>query len=273
MNTTDGRITMISKDGELIWDKTISSGFTWEYVSAVIYSENSIAVFSRGDLNNLCFTKLDMNGNITGFKKIEIGNYGIRAVAKLGDGYLVNLNHSNSSNLLMKISEDGTPEDSFTYTSDNELYFITDMIEYNGKIYISAHSVPKLSPGESNAGGRYDIAHVLNKIYDGDQMDIQNSELTELMRNIFTATLLVCDPVSGIPQTFYTVKGSFGSKLSIKEDGNLLWNVESITDSFFSPITSSFSIGGVSYVYKYTFSSNGNIISQEKTGEIIQFRK
>jgi hypothetical protein len=45
-------------------------------------------------------------------------------------------------------------------------------------------------------------------------LDIPNAELTELMRDNFTAALLVCDPASGIPQTFYTVKGSFGAKLS-----------------------------------------------------------
>ena len=271
--TTYGRIAMISKDGELIWDKTISNGFKSEYVSSVVYSENSLAVFSRGDLKYLCFTKFDMDGNSTGFTKIEVGNYGIRAVAKLGDGFLVQLNNSNTGDLLMKIAADGTAEDSFTYTSDKDLYYITDMIEYNGYIYLSANSVPKLEPGKSNAGGRYDIAGVLNEIYNRRTLDIPNTELTELMRNNFTAALLVCDPASGIPQTFYTVKGSFGAKLSISEEGNLLWNVESITDSFFSPMTSSFSIGGQSYVYKYVFDRNGKIISQEKTGDIVQFRK
>ena len=36
-NTTYGRIAMISKDGELIWDKTTSNGFKSEYVSSVVY--------------------------------------------------------------------------------------------------------------------------------------------------------------------------------------------------------------------------------------------
>ena len=180
---------------------------------------------------------------------------------------------SRAKNRSFKLAADGTAEDSFTYTSDKDLYYITDMIEYNGYIYLSANSVPKLEPGKSNAGGRYDIAGVLNEIYNRRTLDIPNTELTELMRNNFTAALLVCDPASGIPQTFYTVKGSFGAKLSISEEGNLLWNVESITDSFFSPMTSSFSIGGQSYVYKYVFDRNGKIISQEKTGDIVQFRK
>ncbi len=272
-NTTYGRIAMISKDGKLIWDKTTSNGFKREYVSSVVYSDNSLAVFSRGDFKYLCFTKFDMDGNSTGFTKTEVGNYGIKAATKLGDGFLVQLNHSNTGDLLMKIAADGTAEDSFTYTSDNDLYFITDMIEYNGNIYLSAHSVSKLDPEESNEGGRDDISRVLNEIFNRKGWDISNTELTELMRNNFTAALLVCDPANGIPQTFYTVKGSFGAKLSISEEGSLLWNVESITDSFFSPMTSSFSIGGESYVYRYAFDSNGKIISQEKTGEIVQFRK
>ena len=273
-NATYGRIAMINKNGELLWDKTTSNGFEKEYVSSVVYGGDYLAVFSRGDLKYLCFSKFDMDGTPLGSTKTEVGNYGIRAAAKLGDGFLVQLNIPNTSDdLLMKITADGAAEDSFTYTSDKDLYFITDMIEYNGSIYLSANTVPKLVPGAGSAGGRHDVAHVLNEIFNREILEIPNTELTELMRNNYTAALLVCDPASGIPQTFYTVKGSFGAGLSISEKGNLLWNVESITDSFFSPMTSSFSIGGQSYVYRYAFDRDGKIISQEKTGEITQFRK
>lgn len=34
-----------------------------------------------------------------------------------------------------------------------------------------------------------------------------------------------------------------------------------------------FSIGGASYIYRYTFTENGIIISQEKTGEVVAFRR
>lgn len=33
------------------------------------------------------------------------------------------------------------------------------------------------------------------------------------------------------------------------------------------------SIGGASYIYTYAFTENGTIISQEKTGEVVAFRR
>ena len=36
------------------------------------------------------------------------------------------------------------------------------MIEYNGNIYLSAYAVPRLANEDQSAGGRYEIAGVLN---------------------------------------------------------------------------------------------------------------
>ncbi len=270
--TTYGRIAMISKDGELIWDKTTSNDFKHEYVYSVVYSENSLAVFSLGDINYLCFTEFDRNGNVTRFTKTEVGNYLIRGAKRFGDGFLVQLYNVNTGDWLMKIAADGTVEETFTYTSDKDLYYITDMIECNGNIYISAHSVPIIDSGRSNERGRKDVARIIDEICNRN-LEISDTELIELMRNNFTAVLLVCDPARGLVQTFYTVKGSFGAQLSISEEGSLLWNVESITDSIFSPMTSSYNIAGGSYVYEYAFDSNGKVIRQEKTGEMVSFWK
>lgn len=271
--TTYGRIALISNDGKLLWDKTTSNGFEDEYIASVVYSDSKIIAFSRGDSKYLCFSELDMDGNIKAFTKNEVGNFGIRSTAKLGDGYIVQLNNYQSGDLLMKMKADGSLDDSFTYTSEDCEYFITGMNEFNGSVYLSAYSVPKLAEGEGDAGGRYDIAAVLNSIFEQEKLDISNEELTKLVRDNFTAVLLVCNTESGIPQEFYTVKGSLGSQLSVSEDGKLHWNVESITDTYFSPLTSSFSIGGASYVYRYVFDTTGKLLSQEKTDEIVQFRR
>lgn len=85
--------------------------------------------------------------------------------------------------------------------------------------------------------------------------------------------LLVCEPNAGKPQEYYSVNGSLGGKLSVSDTGNLLWDVESITSTFFSPATSSFTIGGTSYVFRYTFDTSGMLISQEKTGEVVNYRR
>lgn len=271
--TTYGRIALISNDGKLLWDKTTSNGFEDEYIASVVHSDNKIIAFSRGDLKYLCLSEFDMDGNVKAFSKNEIGNFGIRSAAKLGDGYIVQLYNYQSGDLLMKMKADGSLDDSFTYTSEDCEYFITGMIEFNGSVYLSAYSVPKLAEGEGTAGGRYDIAAVLNPIFEQEKLDISNEELTKLVRDNFTAVLLVCNTESGIPQEFYTVKGSLGSQISVSEDGKLHWNVESITDTYFSPFTSSFTVGGASYVYRYVFDTTGKLLSQEKTDEIVPFRR
>ncbi|MDD4494263.1 MAG: hypothetical protein PHV32_07935 [Eubacteriales bacterium] len=273
--TQYAHMAMLSADGELLWHKKLANDFKDEYICAMLPGENEIAVFSRGDLKYLCLSKFDLNGNVKSFHKNKIGNYGIWNAARLGDGYIVQLwsYFAGEYAYIVKVDSDGSVIDSFTYTSDDESYYITDMIEYNGNVYLSAYSVPILNEGEGDAGGRRDIAAVLNYIFDNNCLDIKSEELTKLVRDHYTAVLLVCDPKSGEPQEFYSVKGSLGGKLALNDTGKLLWDVESITDTFYSPATSSFTIGGSSYIYRYTFDKNGTILSQDKTGEVSAFRR
>lgn len=118
-----------------------------------------------------------------------------------------------------------------------------------------------------------EIAGVLNFLFDNNIWEISSDELTPMVRDNYTAMLLVCEPNAGKPQEYYSVNGSLGGKLSVSDTGNLLWDVESITSTFFSPATSSFTIGGTSYVFRYTFDTSGMLISQEKTGEVVNYRR
>ena len=74
-------------------------------------------------------------------------------------------------------------------------------------------------------------------------------------------------------QTSMAFSGLFSDFVVDQAIGNLLWDVESITSTFFSPATSSFTIGGTSYVFRYTFDTSGMLISQEKTGEVVNYRR
>jgi hypothetical protein len=268
-------MAMIDSEGKVLWETKLQNGFKDEYIASVLPEGNSIAVFSRGDLKYLCLTKYAMDGSLISSYKNEVGNYGIWNAARLGDGYIVQLgNYTKDEHArIVKVGHDGTITDSFNYASEEEDYYITGIKEYNGSIYLSAYTVPSLKSDESNAGGRTDIARVLNYIFDNKKFDISSQELTRLVRDNFTAVLLVCEPSSGVPQEFFSVKGSLGGKLALSEKGTLLWDVESITDTYFSPETSSFTIGGVSYVYRYTFDEKGTILGQEKTNEVVNFRR
>jgi hypothetical protein len=268
-------MALVDHDGKILWKKMLDNGFKSEYIGEILPGDDKIVVFSRGDLNYLCLNEFDLKGNRRSFYKTEVGNYGIWNAAKLGDDYIVQLGSylTDESALIVRVSSDGRITDSFSYDSDDSYYFITDMIEYNNLIYLSAYSVPRLENNEQeeNVGSRRDIAAILDYIFENELYGISSEELTKLVREHFTAVLLICDPSSGTPQEFYTVKGSLGGMLAVNESEKLLWDVESITDTYFSPATSAFTIGGASYVYRYIFDENGAMISQEKTEEIKKF--
>jgi len=266
-------LALIDSNGSVLWQRKLNNGFKSEYIGAVVPTEEKLAVFSRGDLKYLCFSEYDLDGNFRSFHKTEVGNYGIWNAARLGDGYIVQLgsNVTGEYASIVKLDSNGAIVDSFAYQSDDSCYYITDMIEYNGSIYLSAYCVPVHEDEEKYGGGRYDIASILSYIFDNNLLDISNEDLTKMVREHFTAVLLVCDSASGVPREFYSVRGAVGGRLALNDSQNLVWNVESITDTQFSPATSAFTIGGVSCVYRYTFDEGGKILSWEKTDEVVRF--
>ena len=266
----------ISAEGKLLWTHMLGNGFEDEYIAAVLENaDGSYAVISRGDWKYFCLSQYSTEGKQLHFQKTEIGNYGIWNAARFGDGYIVQLGSYMTDEYakIVKVDREGNITESFSYSSEDAYYYITDMIEYNGNIYLSAYAVPVLADEEENAGGRYEIAAILNYLFDHNIWEISSEELTPMVRDNYTAMLLVCDPNVGTPQEFYSVKGSLGGKLALSDSGNLLWDAESVTTTFYSPATSSFTIGGTSYVFRYTFEESGRLVSQEKTGEITHYRR
>ena len=259
-------------EGNLVWKTKMNNGFDSEYIATVLENgDGSYAVISRGELKHLCLSQYSANGEKTYFKKTEVGNYGIWNAARIGDGYAVQLgSHFEEEVKIVKLDNKGNITESFSYSSEDSCYYISDMIEFNGKIYLSAYAVPKADPYH---GHFYEIYNVVNYLHENDIREISDEKLTPMVRENYTAMLLVCDSSARKPQEFYSVKGSLGGELSLSNSGNLLWNVESITTTFYSPYTSSFTIGGTCYVFRYTFDNSGELISQEKTGETTVYRK
>ena len=266
----------IDTNGKLMWKHMLFHHFDNEYIAEILENEDgSYAVISRGDLKYFCLSQYSANGREILFRQTEVGNYGIWNAARFGDGYIVQLGSymTGEHARIAKVDQEGNITESFSYGGEDAYYYITDMMEYNGSIYLSAYAVPKLEDEDQSAGGRYEIAAVLNALFDKGIWKISSEELTPMVRDNYTAILLVCDPNAGTPREFYSVKGSLGGKLSVSDSGMLLWDVESITTTFYSPATSSFTIGGTCYVYRYAFDADGMLISQEKTREITSYRR
>lgn len=267
-------MTKLDDDGNKVWTRCLDNGFQDEYICAVVEEDGGYAVISRGDFKTVCLSRYTVDGQRTLLKKTELGNYGVSSAARLGDGYLVQLSSyiNNEHARIVKLDHDGNLIDDFSYSAEDAQYYITDMAEFGGKVYLSAYAVPKLADEES-AGGRYEIAAVLNELFENNVWEISSEELTPMVRANYTALLLVCDPQGGEPETFYSAEGSLGGKLSVSERGELLWDVESIASTFFSPATSSFTIGGTCQVYRYTFDGSGALVSQVKTDETTVYRR
>ena len=266
-------LAKIDSEGNLLWKSMLSNGFQSEWIEAIVENQDgSYAVISRGD-EYFCLSQYTAAGERTHFQKTEVGNYGFHKAACLGDGYVVQFTSflSNEYAKIVKVDHAGNITESYTYGSEDCDYYITDMIEFNGSIYLSAYAVPVPADERHSQGMWYEIAGILNYLHDNGIVRISSEELTPLVRENYTAVLLACDPNAGTPQEFYSVDGSLGGSLSVSETGQLLWEVESITTSFYSFQTSAYQIGGTAYVFQYAFDGSGSLVSREKTGEIVNY--
>lgn len=259
-------------DGAVLWDDKLPTKFNWVYVKDVVFDADEITVFAEGDFKTAIILKYDQAGLCTVLAENILGG-NIRQVVNLSDGYLARLGTVSGEERLVKISSDGTLTDVFAYSANDTEYFIVDMADFGGRVYLSTYAVPKLREDESSAGGRVEIAAILNEIFESQVWEVPTEELTKRMREHFSAVLLVCDTNSGIPQEFYSVSGSIGDVLKISDEGNLTWDVGGITDSLFSPATSSFTLAATCLVHRYEFDPSGNLISQGPTGEAFDFRR
>lgn len=272
---TVARVALVKAgDGTILWDKKIDTGYNREHITALVFDGDQLTVFAEGNFKRLIILKYDFNGNGNVIAEQELGDKKhIQQVVKLNDGYLARLRVFDGEESLIKIGADGKLTDTFTYTSADTEYFIADMEEFKGRVYLSTYAIPKLEESAGEGGGRLEIAAILNEIFAKKDWEISNEELTQRMRRHFSAVLLVCDTTSGVPREFYSVTGSIGDTLAIADNGNLIWSVGSITDSLFSPATSSFTIAATCRIYNYEYDTHGSLISQTQTDTVFDYRR
>ncbi len=276
-------LAFVDESGKILWQRCYDHAFMNEYAAAVLENDDGTwAVISRGDLKFVCLTCVDRDGKEQSFRKTEVGNLGIWNAARLGDGYILHLGSYIEGDYahLYRMDREGNLTENFFYEGDGCVYHIVDMAEFGGQVYLSAYAVPADQAGIWKYG-REEIAALLDycvsKPFKDWQPDpggmLTDEELLPRMRNHYTAMLLVCSPEGGQPQTFYSVKGSLGGKLTVSETGQLEWDVESLAYAYYSPATSSFTIGGICDVFRYSFDQAGNLTGQKKTGEQTRYAR
>lgn len=265
-----GWVARVDESGNILWQRRLDHGFQSEHISQVLDNgDGTWAVVSSGNFGYQCLSQYDLDGNELSCYGIAADGFGIGNVVRFGDGYLAQLTGGESARIA-KLDREGNLLDSFTYEEDDCDYCIIDMAEFGGRVYLSAYTVPKQT---DEWGNRHEISNVLEYVFSRESWEISSEELTPIVRDNYTAVLLLCDPEGGAPETFYSVKGSLGGKLAVNDAGELVWDVESVTNTFFSPATSSFTIGGTCQVFRYTFDEAGCLLRQEDTGETVPYRR
>ncbi len=271
-------LACVDDQGAILWKHPLWHRFTSEYIASVLYHDGIWTVLSRGDLSYLGLLEYDSDGNLLHSAKTGLKNAGIYDGAVLEDGYLVRIGShlKGQTARVAKIDRDANILEIYDYEAEDCYYTLTGMVQYGGKIYLSGYATPKRTDTKVHPyinPSRDEIYDVLQKLIQDNLWEIPSEELTPMVRGQYTAILLVCDSGYKTPATFYSVKGSLGGALSVNAGGELEWDVESITTTFFSPATNSFTIGGQCAVYRYTFDENGTLLGRDDTGETVPYRR
>lgn len=271
---TDCWIAKIDHSGNLLWVQQVKNGFDREIPHGVLENDDgTYTLFSRGDNEYLCVGRYSAEGERILYRQTHMGQFSIGQVAHYADGYLLQTSADQITETLkfIRVDQQGNVMDGFSYFQKDYHYYVQDMVEHGGKVYISAYTVPKLSEDEIHYGYPQ-TARILQYVYGQNKIDISNEELTPLVRANYKAVLLVCDPKNGGKmETFYTVNGSLGKNLILTEDGDLIWETESIADAYYSP-ASAYNIVSTCRVYQYFFHGDGKLYSMGKTDRVTNFR-
>ena len=278
-NPVNSWIAKVSESGEVLWKSMLDNGLVSEYIRAVVENgDGSYAVFSMGETEYVCLNQITADGKQILFKKTAVEEHNICGAARQGDGYLVQLNYPEGTRIV-RVDHEGNLKDAFSYTDEDTGYYIQDTVVLNGKVYVSAYISPKLAERES---GNFTSQELLDIFALCDDLRNKKSEelekedttpgvdITDRIKNHFSAILMVCDASTGTPQEFYTVQGAFGGTLTASDDGMLLWEVQSIVKGRLQTWSNGMPWYADCQVYCYTFDNEGKIVSQEKTDKIVR---
>ena len=260
----------IDETGQVVWQKPIMHGFDDEAVITVLDDGDGLfTLVTQGD-RKLCVSQFDSDAKeLASFRSELQKDYGVAAVVRLQDGYLIQLQKWNDQ-CLVRMDADGTMHEPFRIEGEDCDYFISDMAEFEGKIYLSARAVP---PAEAGKKYRNDLTEVLlDLMFRQGAREMTSEELTPMIRDNYTAVLLICDPDGGMPETFYSVEGCLGGALHVRGTGTLEWEVQSVTSSEYV-VRSAYTIDGLAKIWQYTFDENGELLKQEDTGNTETFRR
>ena len=257
----------IDDDGTMLWHRNYGTEFWNEWIWTVIDNEDgSFAIASREGEEYFCLRQCDANGNITSIKKTKIGDYLIYNVFRGENSYYALLQASHSMRCkLLKTDFEGNVINTFTYDEGEWRYRLTDVYEKDGKLYLSLHTTlkPKIA-------SEYKTNLLWKFIYEHDpdfmpfRQDNSHPDVTQYVKDNYTAVLLVCNAEDGSPIRFYSSKESISKGFSFDESGNLNWHVMQIGEVAYYSLSGIRDVYGIGPELCYIFDQRGMFVSSEK---------
>lgn len=264
-------IGKFSPDGALVWSHASNCGYNLEAVIVALEDpQGGYTTFSQCSPAHMCMRRYSAQGEMLHESVVQIGRSSIRCAAALESGYAVQLYSysKNQQSTIIRLDAQGNVTDSYTYGDGSYHYFIQDMAYLDGKLYLSAYSVPKQETDpEDYYDNQSEVSHILSQI-DGDT---DSDTVLDLMRQNYMAILLVCDAQSLDVVGFHFVAGSVGGDVSVA-DGTLTWDVADIAQARYAPTADTDSIASFCYIYRYCF-SGGELTGRTDTGEAQSFTR
>lgn len=283
-DSKDEIVTLLAldTDGTTLW-KTVQNNLPGSETIDILLAnqDGSYTAFGTCATDNtqkdnyLCVNKYDKDGTPISSNLIDIKDHFIENVAPTSSGYLVYISSYITAEFsrVLKLDSEGTLLDDLRYESEEHDFFITDLCEYNGTVYISGYATPK-SPEKFRNYRMRNLYALIDKMHDTSfhTRDFTDEELLALFREQFTAVLLVCEPDSGTPQEFYSVAGSLGDEVYVT-DGSVCWFTKDIIDSSYSADVDidefGYTVTNQNFAvlcrfYANTFHTNGSFKEQKK---------
>ncbi len=262
-------ICFSANSGEKLW----SHGFLHENIKTLLNNDDgTFTVFATGFDTEyvskkrvkkpwVTVTKFDFKGEILSKTQTYTEEYGtIDVVEKYGDGYILNAyGNGETTQKFIALDADGNFIKTVDYSvNQNDEIRISDIIEYSGKIYVSAYYYPEQAD-ELWSQWRKENMYVTDTE--------KTPELLDIVKARHVAILMTVDFDKGICDIVHSFSGALGAELAVDDSGELLWDTELIIGAFYMPFYSGrppLHIGA--NVFRYRFNSKGTLIDVNDTG-------
>ena len=271
-------------DGSLLWQHRFSDTLqtSRQLAGAEETADGLVCVFRTYDQTTgeswAEILRLDRDGKLLRESRTAIGSsLGLRAAAAAGEDVILALadGMTDEPQQLLRIRPDGSLAAAGSLpVPEGSAFTVTDLTVRDGKLYVSGYLSRK---AKGQGGYRGEVEAVLETLFaetSGRDAAVSSDELTQMVCAGYEAVLLTAElpeetlPLARLYKTLCSRAGCLGGRLSPAEEGGICWDIEEPCGLFFSPATSSFTIGGKCRILCFEYQSElvQSLMLTDRTG-------